>query len=201
MPRREERSELADVRFREATGVQVQSDHGNRHAVASAEHEDREVNEANVPIADAAEHGARESRGSRRPRQARCPPILFTLAPFEPRSTGSRRARRRTAARARGRRFRQRRASSRTASHVWSEHGVPAGAIVALTFTNKAAAEMRARVTKILGRERGRKGAATATGRSPSRRFTRSALPCSGKSEAPSAAASPFSIKATKRPS
>jgi superfamily I DNA/RNA helicase len=35
-------------------------------------------------------------------------------------------------------------------------HGVPAGAIVALTFTNKAAAEMRARVGKILGREHGR---------------------------------------------
>src|SRR5580658_8298247 len=33
--------------------------------------------------------------------------------------------------------------------------GIPASAIVALTFTNKAASEMRARVTKILGRERG----------------------------------------------
>ncbi len=32
--------------------------------------------------------------------------------------------------------------------------GVPPGAIVALTFTNKAAAEMRARVTRILGRDR-----------------------------------------------
>ncbi len=32
--------------------------------------------------------------------------------------------------------------------------GVPASAIVALTFTNKAASEMRARVTKLLGHER-----------------------------------------------
>jgi superfamily I DNA/RNA helicase len=34
------------------------------------------------------------------------------------------------------------------------KRGVPANAIVALTFTNKAAAEMRARVTRILGGER-----------------------------------------------
>src|SRR5580704_1215925 len=44
------------------------------------------------------------------------------------------------------------------------QRGVPANAIVALTFTNKAAAEMRARVTKILGRERasGQSGATAA---------------------------------------
>src|SRR5580658_452793 len=34
------------------------------------------------------------------------------------------------------------------------KRGVPASAIVALTFTNKAAAEMRARVTNILSGER-----------------------------------------------